>query len=137
MAKKGTQSLQPSKIDPCLYYCPEIIFLVYINDCLLFALSDDLINQAIKDIRMTEPQFKMEDQGNVNNFLGIQVQCKLNGEIVLTQPHLIATILADLHLQQKKVLVRKTPALSTILLHKDPHMAPEFNYRSVIGNSTS
>ena len=75
----------------------------------------------------------MVDQGNINDFLGIHTQY---GEIVLMQPHLISTILADLHLQQKNVLVRKTLALSTILLHKDPHgapMQPKFNYRSVIG----
>ena len=78
----------------------------------------------------------MEDQRTVNDFLGIQVKHKKNGEIMLTQPQLIASILSDLHLHKDNVITRKTPCLSTVLLHKDPKGKPmntEFNYHSVIG----
>ena len=78
----------------------------------------------------------MKDQGTVNNFLGIQVKHKKNGEITLPQPQLIASILRDLHLQKDTVITHKTPCLSTILLHKDPKgkpMSTEFNYCLVIG----
>ena len=78
----------------------------------------------------------MEDQGTVNDFLGIQVRHKKSGEITLTQPQLIASILNDLHLNKDNVVTRRTPCLSTVLLHKDPNGQPmtnEFNYCSVIG----
>ena len=83
-----------------------------------------------------EPCFNMEDQGTVNDFLGIQVKFNKNGDIMLTQPQLIASILSDLHLQKNNIITHKTPCLSTILLHKDPKGKPmntEFNYHSVIG----
>ena len=129
-------SFEQSKVDPCLYYREGLIFLVYIDDCLLLSPSDKLIDQGISDLRKAEPCFNMEDQGTVNDFLGIQVKHKQNGEITLTQPQLIASILNDLHLNKNNVHTRKTPSLSTILLHKDANGQPmtnEFNYRSVIG----
>ena len=129
-------SFEQSKVDPCLYYQEGLIFLVYIDDCLLLSPSDKLIDQGINDLRTAEPRFNMEDQGTVNDFLGIQVKHKKNGEITLTQPQLIASILNDLHLNKNNVITRKTPCLSTVLLHKDAKGQPmtnEFNYRSVIG----
>ena len=129
-------SFEQSKIDPCLYYRPGLIFLVYIDDCLLLSVKDELIDQGITDLRAVEPCFNMEDQGTANDFLGIQVKYKKNGEIMLTQPQLITSILSDLNLTKDNVITWKTPCLSTVLLHKDPKGQPmtnEFNYRSVIG----
>ena len=129
-------SFTQSQVDTCLYYRPGLIFLVYIDDCLLLSAKDEIIDQGIHDLRAAEPRFNMEDQGSVNDFLGIQVKHKPNGEITLTQPQLIASILKDLHLDKDNVITRKTPCLSTVLLHKDPKgpsMTNEFNYRSVIG----
>ena len=78
----------------------------------------------------------MEDQGTVNDFLGVQVKYNKNGKIMLTQLQLIAYILSNLHLQSDQVIIFKSPCLSTILLYKDPRektMHPELNYCSVIG----
>ena len=91
-----------SQVHPCLYYRQGLIFLAYINDCLLLSTTDDLIDQGINDLCSAEPHFNMEDQGMVNNFLGIQVKHKKNGEITLTQLQLIASILNDLHLNKDK-----------------------------------
>ena len=113
-------SFKLSQVDPCLYYHPGLIFLVYIDDCLLLNAKDELIDQGIQDLHSVEPRFNMEDQGTVNDFLGMQVKYNKNGEIILTQPHLIASILSNLHLQSDKVIICKTTCLSTVLLHKDP-----------------
>ena len=117
-------SFKQSQVDPCLYYCPSLIFLVYIDDCLLLSAKDELINQGIQDSHAAEPRFNMEDQGTVNNFLGIQVKHNKNREIMQTQPQLIASILSDLHLQKDNDITCKTPCLSIILLHKDPKGKP-------------
>ena len=129
-------SFEQSKVDPCLYYREGLIFLVYLDDCLLLSPSDKLIDQGIHDLCTAEPHFNMEDQGTVNDLLSIQVKHKKNGEITLTQPQLIASILNDLQLNKSNVITRKTSCLSTVILHKDEKGQPmtnEFNYRSVIG----
>ena len=129
-------SFKQNQVDPCLYLCQGLIFLVYIDDCLLLSTKDELIDQGIKDLCSVEPRFNIKDQGTVNDFLGIQVKHKKNGETMVTQPQLIASILNDLHLNKDNIITCKTPCLSTVLLHKDPKRQPmtnEFNYRSVIG----
>ena len=47
--------------------------LVYIDDCLLVSPSDDIIDQAIRDLQQADSRFNMEDQGTANDFLGIKV----------------------------------------------------------------
>ena len=58
-----------------------------------------------------------------------------DGSIKLTQPQLIDSIIKDLHLQRGSN-AKKTPAVTTNLLHKDsdgPDMTTDFHYRSMIG----
>ena len=125
----------PSKFDPCLYYRKSIIFLVYIDDCLVFGPTAQAIGEMVKDLRLSSKNFTIDDQGEVGDFLGIQIQKMDDGTIVLSQPQLIDSILQDLHLQNGSNH-KSTPALTSKLLHKDTdgqEMAPEFHYRSVIG----
>ena len=125
----------PSQFDPCLYYRGSVMFLVYIDDCIVFAPSDKAIDQVVNDLRACSRPFMVDDQGDVGDFLGIQVQKQDDGSILLTQPQLIDSIIIDLHLQASSN-GKKTPSGMTSLLHKDsdsPEMTPDFHYRSVIG----
>ena len=120
---------KPSKFDPCLYYRGSIVFLVYINDCIVVGPSDQSIEQLVTDLCACSRQF------TVGDFLGIQVQKHEDGSILLTQPQLIDSIIKDLHLQSSSNS-KKMPSVMTSLLHKDtdgPEMAPDFHFRSVIG----
>ena len=126
---------KPSKFDPCLYYRGSVVFLVYIDDCIVFGPTNDSIDQVVTDLRASSRKFTVDDQGDVGDFLGIQVQKQEDGSILLTQPQLIDSILKDLHLQSNSH-GKKTPSVTTSLLHKDingPEMTPDFHYRSVIG----
>ena len=110
-------------------------FLVYIDDCLVFAPNDKAIDQVVKDLRACSRRFTVDDQGDVGDFLGIQGQKQDDGSILLMQPQLIDSIIKDLHLQASSNS-KKTPSVTTSLLHKDsdgPEMTPDFHYRSVIG----
>ena len=125
----------PSKFDPCLYYRQSIIFLVYIDDCIVFGPNDKAINEVVKDLRLSSKNFTIDDQAEVGDFLGIQIQTRDDETIVLTQPHLVDSIIQDLHLQSGSNH-KNTPSITSKLLHKDvdgPDMTPEFHYRSVIG----
>ena len=126
---------KPSQFDPCLYYWGSVVFLVYIDNCIVFGPSDQSIDQVVQDLRACSRQFTVDDQGNVGDFLGIQVQKQDDGSILLTQPQLIDSIIKDLHLQSSSN-GKKTPSVTTNQLHKDtdgPEMMPDFHYRSIIG----
>ena len=88
-----------SKFDPCLYYRGSVIFLVYIDDCIVFGPDDQSINRVVTDLHACSQCFTIDDQGDIGDFLGIQVQKQDDGSIKLTQPQLIESIIKDLHLQ--------------------------------------
>ena len=125
----------PSDYDPCLYYKRDVVMLIYIDDCLVFSPDSKLVDKTISDLRDSSKNFEIDDQGDVSDFLGIEVTHLKDGSTKLTQPHLIDTILKDLHLQEN-TKEKSTPALSSQILHPDvdgEDMGEDFHYRSVIG----
>ena len=75
-------------------------------------------------------------EGDLSDFLGVNIDQRKDGTIHLTQPHLIDQILSDLRLNDTTVKPRTTPAASSKLLTKHSNSKPfdnSFNYRSVIG----
>ena len=102
----------PSKFDPCLYYRKSIVFLVYIDDCIVFGSDDTAIDEVVADLRKSTQHFTIDDQGEVGYFLWIQIQKLADGSIVLTQPHLIDSIIQDLHLQNGSN-PKTTPAITS------------------------
>ena len=121
---------KPSSFDPCLYYRGSIIFLVYIDDCIIFGPDGPSIDAVVADLRACSHRFTVDEQGDIGDFLGVQVQKFPDGTIQLTQPQLIDAIVKDLHLHSGSN-AKKTPAMPNNPLHKD--MTPEFHYRCVIG----
>ena len=125
----------PSDYDPCLYYKKNVVVLIYIDDCLVFSPDPKLIDKTMSDLRNSSKNFEIDDQGDVSDFLGIEVTHLKDGSVMLTQPHLIDTILKDLHLQQN-TKEQSTPGLSSQILHPDgdgEDMGEDFHCRSVIG----
>ena len=108
----------PSKFNPCLYYRGSVVFLVYIDDCIVFGPNEQAIDKVVTDLHTCSRHFTVNDQGDVSDFLGIQVQQQEDGSIMLTQPQLIDSIIKDLHLQSGSN-AKKTPAVTTTLLDKD------------------
>ena len=94
-----------------------------------------LIDKTISDLRKSSKNFDIDDQGDVNDFFGIEVTHLKDGSIKLTQQHLINTNHNDLH-HQENTKEKSTPALSFQILHPDVNgedMVNEIHYRSVIG----
>jgi hypothetical protein len=60
-------------------------------------------------------RFEIEEEGDIGNYLGIQVQRNADGSMTLTQPQLIASTLEDLSLNASNIKGRTTPALKTVL----------------------
>ena len=50
----GNLSINPSKLDPCVFIGDDILSLVYIYDCLIFPQDKDKINQLIDKLKNRE-----------------------------------------------------------------------------------
>ena len=81
--------------DPCVFYRGITVILVYTNDCLIFAQSDLDVDKCIKDLQKI---FDVEDEGSIEEYLGVKVDKLDDGSFHLSQPHLIDSILRDLGL---------------------------------------
>ena len=95
----------------------------------------DEVYNAMKD------KYKMTDEGDLTNYLGVNIESMPGNKIKLTQPHLIDDILKDLNFLGNTnntcaTKPRNTPAQSTTILNRDsegdPHAA-DWKYCSIIG----
>lgn len=63
-----SRGFRQSANDPCLFICHGCILLVYIDDCLLFAKTDDVLDSIIASL---EQDFNITSQGSVGAYFGI------------------------------------------------------------------
>ncbi|MFN9979139.1 MAG: hypothetical protein ACK53Y_04460, partial [bacterium] len=55
-------------MDPCLFLHSDCILIVYTDDCIFFAKEDAMIDKLLANLSAS---FQLENQGNVQNYLGI------------------------------------------------------------------
>ena len=123
-----------SKVDECVFYRGNVMYVLYTDDSILAGPDESEIDKVIKDIKQADLDITIE--GDLQDFLGINIDRKPDGSIHLTQPHLIDQILEDLRLDADDVKTKSTPAASSKLLSrhtKSVDFDGSFNYRSVIG----
>ena len=62
--------------------------------------------------------FKMTDEGDISDYLGVKVERLANGCIKLSQPQLIRSIIKDMGFNERTGS-KRTPAASTVKLSRD------------------
>jgi hypothetical protein len=120
-----------SKTDQCLFLGKDCILVVYVDDCLLFAGDSTVIDKLIRDLSTS---ILLQDEGDVNAFLGVQInEDPVTHTITFTLPSLLQQVLHDVGIRANSN-GKDTPADS--ILHADPNgpdRVETWNYRSVIG----
>ena len=81
------------------------------DDSILAGPDQDEINQIIKE--MKQAKLDTTEEGDMQDFLGVNIERKPDGSIHLTQPHLIDQILQDLRLDKDEVLEKTKVRIST------------------------
>ncbi len=122
-----------SSVDKCVFYYKNSVLLVYVDDSILMGPDNAELEHLLREMHK---KFKIQEEGELCDYLGVEIKKEADGSITLTQPQLIDSILNDLQLNGANVKARNTPALKTRILHKDERGTPfdeSFHYRSVIG----
>jgi Reverse transcriptase (RNA-dependent DNA polymerase) len=128
-----------STFDECVFYKDKIIFLVYSDDDTLLDPLTTTLDERMKEISTF---FEIEDQGTIQDYLGIKIRHTNSGQIQFTQPHLITSILVNLELLDSKgktkenTSTRQLPSLVTKQIGPDfngPPFSYNWHYRSVLG----
>ena len=104
------QGFTPSEIDPCLYLKKNMVLLTYVDNCIIISPSHDSIDCLISSMQSSPENFKLTDEGGVNNFLGGEITCLNDNSFKISQPFLINRILTFLSLCNNEF---KTDANST------------------------
>ncbi len=121
-----------SLIDDCVFFCNDIIFIVYVDDGIFLGNDDSKLQEAMKDIQ--DLGLNIEDQGHPADYVGVIIKKLRNGSYEFTQHALIDSIISDVGRKDGKV--KPVPAKVSLQLHafKDkPQFDLNFNYRSAVG----
>ena len=131
LAKLKGIGFKQSRIDPCVLYRGECIYVLYTDDTLLFGTSKDVTDAVVRDLKAAG--LKLTEEGSITDFLGVNVETR-DGKIHLNQPLLTSTILSELRISQAPEETSNIP-MSEILDNgkTDVEFDKHFDYRSIIG----
>jgi len=121
-----------SEVDECMFYFNECIILIYVDDTIICGPTKSQVDHVVAVLGTL---FDVEDQGNIDDYLGVKVTKLAGGQIKLAQPHLIKSIIEDMGLPPH-TNAKDTPALISKPLQPDPDGEPfaqNWSYRSIIG----
>lgn len=85
---------------------------------------------------MRKANLKLTVDGDLSDFLGVHFERKQNKQVKITQPHLISSILKELHLESDNTSIKTTPMSSSKILTRHPDSTPfdgHYHYRRIIG----
>jgi hypothetical protein len=120
--------------DPCIFIKGSVMYVLYTDDSILMGPDSNELDQIIEQMKNTGLDLTVE--GDISDFLGVKIDYKDDGTIHLTQPHLIDSILKELHLTRPDTKSKTTPAASSKILGRHPDSTEfdgHFHYRKVIG----
>ncbi len=135
VGKLKSISFRQGQSEECVFTQGKAIYILHTDDSILTGLDLKELDKIIEDMKWIGLELTVE--GDVSDFLGVNIQHHDNGTIHLTQPHLIDSILEELGLQANSTKSKTTLAASSKLLghHDDapPHDEDSFHYRCIIG----
>lgn len=124
----------PSEIDECLFYKGKSVFVLYTDDSILAGPDDQELEDIIQEMKSVGLNLTVE--GDISDFLGVQIDRVNATTFNLSQPHLINDVIKELRLDGQNVAIKRTTGASskTLTRHLDsPPFDDHFNYRRVIG----
>jgi Reverse transcriptase (RNA-dependent DNA polymerase) len=121
-----------SKIDECLYYKGNVMFVVYVDDGILVYPSQDKVNE---ELEILKKRFTISVEGTLSDYVGVNIEWTEDGRILMTQPNMIRSILKEMNFNED-TKERETPAYSSTVLkdgkNNEGHKA-DWHYRRIIG----
>ena len=96
-------------------YTIKVRYVLYTDESILAGPSKDKIESIINQIK--DAGLNITREGDINDFLGINITEEKDGSIELKQPHLIDQILKDLKIDHDNVKIKETPCKVSQVLH--------------------
>eukprot|EP00804_Cyclotella_cryptica_P018847 CCRYP_018299-RD/>CCRYP_018299-RD protein AED:0.38 eAED:0.38 QI:0/-1/0/1/-1/1/1/0/160 len=100
---------QPSLIDECIFFCDDVIFIVYVDDGIFLGPNDQSLTNVIREI--SAAGLDIEDQGHPADYVGVTITKHSNGCIEFIQLTLIDAIINDVNISD--AYTKPVPAKAT------------------------
>ena len=123
---------EQSKADECLYYHGDVLFIVYVDDGILVSPYKEHIDQQLTQL---QKQFKISVEGNLQDYVGVNIEKLDDNTINMTQPNIIKSILHELNFVENTkptTIPAKGGSIVTDGDAEEPHKA-DWHYRRIIG----
>jgi hypothetical protein len=120
-----------SEYDPCLFIRKDCLLCLYVDDAILHARDDAVLEEVLK--RLDELGFAFSRDQDFSSYLGVLVEHLANGNKKLSQPGLTKQLLEMMGLADCNPT--KTPISGPLFSHHDSqdHDPSSFGYRSALG----
>jgi hypothetical protein len=121
-----------SIVDNCVFYKGSTMLLVYVDDAIICGPSSKVIYEIIASLN---EDYDVTDEGEIDDYLGVNVSRPTKDTIELRQPHLIQQILDEVGmLPQSKTKDKAAPSSTILRRYLDGAPSWEkWDYRRVIG----
>ena len=121
--------------DQCVFYKGTAMYTLYTDDSILAGPDKAELLDIIQ--QMKDANLDLTVEGDLSDFLGVNIDKQSDGTLLLTQSRLIESILADLGLGGSDTTsIKSTPMASSKLLSRHTESEPfdnHFHYRRAIG----
>ena len=124
-----------SQIDECMFFKGKMVYVLYTDDSILAGPDKDELNETVRQMK-EEAELDLTVDGDLSDFLGVNIDRREDGTISLTQTKLIDQVISDMRLDGKSTTTKDTPMASSRILsrHLDsPEHDRSFSYAGVIG----
>ena len=120
-----------SEYDPCLFIRKDCILCLYVDDAILHAHSDEVLEEVLQAIDKAGYAFSRDE--TFASYLGVLVEHLPDGTKKLSQPGLVRQLLDVMGMTDCNPA--RTPISGPLFAHKDSehHDRGSFNYRSALG----
>ena len=110
-----------SNIDERIFYCGNLVLLVYIDDTILVSLDGTSIDNEIKELMVSK--LNLEDQGHPANSVGVNIKNQGDESYEFMQPALTQQIIEDVSIGPRSAK-KHIPICVPILLHNRLYSLP-------------
>ena len=119
-----------SEYDPCLFIRDDCLLCLYVDDAILHARSDAVLEDVLKAIEKAGYAFSRDE--DFLSYLGVMVQHQPDGSKLLSQPGLSEQLLSMMGMTECNPT--RTPISSPLYKHEDAQdHNGSFNFRSALG----
>jgi Reverse transcriptase (RNA-dependent DNA polymerase) len=122
--------------DDCVYYKGDVMFCVYVDDRILFSPSPENLRKCVDELHQ---HFKLTEEGDISDYVGVNIEKRPDRTIHMSQPQLIRGIIKEMNFVNSTKPTNIPAYSSTTLtagIEKPEHKA-DWQYRRIIGKLNS